>query len=111
VELVFVIAVAVAVWAAWYSIRRARRPGFWRIAARYPDQAYDWFTTHDCWVVADPESGAMQRPDDAEFAGPYILRVPKLGGRRVAVYGRRDEMKESQDAFLAFRGLRDASYI
>lgn len=105
------LAVAVAAWAAWHTVRRARRPDFWRVAARYPDWAYDWFTTHDCWIVVDPESGAMQRPDDVDLAGPYILRVPKLGGRRVAVYGRRTEMKDFQDAFLTVRGLRDARFV
>jgi hypothetical protein len=31
--------------------------------------------------------------------------VPKLGGHRVAVYGRRSAMEESQRAFLSVHGL------
>jgi hypothetical protein len=33
-----------------------------------------------------------------------LLWVPKLGGRRVLVYGRREEVKESQEAFIRVFG-------
>ncbi len=88
----------------WLYARR-RRPEFWQVAARYPDKAYDWFVNHDEWVVVDPEAGRPAKPDEGEFEGPFIVWVPKLGGRQVAVYGEREAMKESQRAFLRVHGL------
>ena len=89
----------------WWFVLRRRPPDFWRLAARYPDKAYQWFTDHDDWIVLDPDAGRLAVPDGREFDGPYLFWVPKLGGRRVAVYGRRSAMQESQRAFLAVHGL------
>ncbi len=89
----------------WWFVLRRRPPDFWRLAARYPDKAYQWFTDHDDWLVLDPDAGKIAVPDGREFDGPYLFWVPKLGGRRVAVYGRRSAMQESQRAFLAVHGL------
>lgn len=89
----------------WWFVLRRRPPDFWQLAARYPDKAYQWFTDHDDWIVLDPEAGKLAVPDGREFDGPYLFWVPKLGGRRVAVYGRRSAMHESQRAFLAVHGL------
>lgn len=93
---------SVGVW--WLFIRRPP-PDFWRLAARYPDKAYDWFQDHGEWIVADYGVEKQPRPDTAEFEGPFLFWVPKLGGRRVAVYGRRGKMRESQRAFLRTHGL------
>ncbi len=97
--------------AIWFARHRARRMDFWKVAARYPDWAYDWFTHQSCWVVVDPEVKGARKPDGDEFIGPHILRVPKLGGRRVAVWGRRDKAAASQRAFLEYRGLRSSEYM
>ena len=89
----------------WWFLLRRRPPDFWGLAARYPDKAYDWFTDHDDWVVVDPDVGKVSVPDEEEFDGPFLFWVPRLGGRRVAVYGRRATMAESQRAFLSVHGL------
>ncbi|MBE0591514.1 MAG: hypothetical protein IH616_03845 [Gemmatimonadales bacterium] len=89
----------------WWFVLRRRPPDFWQLAARYPDKAYQWFIDHDDWIVLDPDAGKLQVPDGREFDGPYLFWVPKLGGRRVAVYGRRSAMEESQRAFLSVHGL------
>ena len=89
----------------WWFVLRRPQPDFWRLAARYPDKAYEWFLRHDEWLVIDPEAGKMPKPDDREFEGPHLLWVPQLGGRRVAVYGRLGQAKESQEAFLRVHGL------
>ena len=86
--------------------RRSKPPDFWKLASERPDHAYDWFVSHDGWVVVDFDAGRRQKPTGEEFVGPFILRVPKLGGRRVAVYGRRGSMEESEDAFVRFFGAR-----
>jgi hypothetical protein len=84
---------------------RPRMPDFWQVAARYPDKAYDWFVSHDEWVVIDPASDHQPKVDQRAYEGPFLLWVPKLGGRRIVVYGRRGAMKESQRAFLMHRGV------
>ncbi len=99
-----VLAALASVVMLWMYLRR-RLPDFWQVAARYPDKAYDWFESHDEWLVVDPEAGRVSPPDDDEFDGPFLLWVPKLGGRRVAVYGRRDVLRESERAFLRLHGF------
>jgi hypothetical protein len=84
---------------AWYLAERPRYPDFWQLAARYPDNAYDWFTTHEGWIVVDPESGPIPSLSASDYEGPFILWVPKLGGRRVVVYGMKSRIRESQEAF------------
>ena len=88
----------------WLYLRR-RLPDFWQVVARYPDKAYGWFETHEEWLILDPEAGRVSAPDEDEFEGPFLLWVPKLGGRRVAVYGRRVAMRESERAFLKIHGF------
>jgi hypothetical protein len=88
----------------WLYLRR-RLPDFWQVVARYPDKAYGWFESHDEWLIVDPEAGRVSAPDEDEFEGPFLLWVPKLGGRRVAVYCRRVAMQESERAFLKIHGF------
>jgi hypothetical protein len=85
---------------------RPKPPDFWKLASERPDHAYDWFVSHDGWVVVDFDARRHKKPKGAEFVGPFILRVPKLGGRRVAVYGRRGSMEESEETFVRFFGAR-----
>ncbi len=99
-----VLAALASVVMLWMYLRR-RLPDFWEVAARYPDKAYDWFESHDEWLVVDPEAGRISPPDEDEFDGPFLLWVPKLGGRRVAVYGRRDAMRDSERVFLRMHGF------
>ncbi len=89
-----------------YLRSRVKTPDFWKLAARQPDHAYDWFVSHDGWVVIDFDRRHHRHPGGAEFEGPFILRVPKLGGKRVAVYGRRGTIEQSQEAFVRFFGAR-----
>ncbi len=89
-----------------YIRSRVKHPDFWKLAAERPDHAYDWFVSHDGWVVVDFDRRHHEKPKGEEFEGPFILRVPKLGGRRVAIYGRRGSMEESQEVFVRFFGAR-----
>jgi hypothetical protein len=100
------------VWLIYLRARRPRPPDFWKLAASRPDQAYDWFISHDDWVVVDFDQRHHGKPGAGSFVGPFILRVPKLGGRRVAIYGRSDAIAESQEAFVRiFAGLADESRV
>ena len=89
----------------WWFFLRRRPPDFWKLAARYPDKAYDWFQDHEEWWVVDPEGGPQPTPNAGEWEGPFIFWVPKIGGRSVMVYGKKGLMEESQCSFLAMRGL------
>ena len=89
-----------------YARSRVKHPDFWKLAAQQPDHAYDWFTSHEGWVVVDFDRRHHEKPKGDQFLGPFILRVPKLGGRRVAIYGRRGTMEESQEVFVRFFGAR-----
>ena len=108
VFLVFVLPALVLVGGSvllWWFFLRRRPPDFWKLAARYPDKAYDWFQDHEEWWVVDPEGGPQPKPDAEEWEGPFIFWVPKIGGRSVMVYGKKGSMDESQRSFLAMRGL------
>jgi hypothetical protein len=89
----------------WWFFLRRRPPDFWKLAARYPDKAYDWLVDHEEWWVVDPKGGPQPTPDPEEYEGPFIFWVPKIGGRSVMVYGKKGSMEESQRSFLAMRGL------
>ena len=89
-----------------YLRSRVKTPDFWKLAARQPDHAYEWFVTHDGWAVVDFEQRHHRKPKGTDVVGPFILRVPKLGGKRVAIYGLRGLMEESQEAFVRFFGAR-----
>jgi hypothetical protein len=81
-----------------------RPPDFWKLAARRPNEAYDWFISHDGWIVVDFDRRRHRKPAGDNLVGPFILRVPKLGGRRVAVYGRGAAVSESQGDFVRIFG-------
>lgn len=99
--------IGVALGLTWLLLLRARRPrppNFWKLAARRPNEAYDWFVSHDGWIVVDFDRRRHEKPAGDSLVGPFILRVPKLGGRRVAVYGRGAAVTESQDDFVRIFG-------
>ncbi len=94
------------IWLLFLRARAPRPPDFWKLAARRPNEAYDWFISHDGWIVVDFDRRRHQKPAGENLVGPFILRVPKLGGRRVAVYGREGTTADSQEAFVRiFAGL------
>ncbi len=99
--ILFIIGIAFAV---WFIVLRQGKIGFWKLAAKYPNEAYDWFMNEDCWVIIDPQSGLTKKPELRDFNGPFWLLVPKLGGRKVTIYGRFDEIEESQKRFMELYG-------
>lgn len=73
---------------------------FWKLTARFPDDAYDWFVSESqSWLVADETNQEADRPSRENYVGPFRLAVPKLGGKVVTVYGRRDSIEDSQRRF------------
>lgn len=98
----FAIAVIVAAATYWYFILRPGRLDFWRFVAKHPDAAYDHFKSDACWKIFEerrPENYRTIVPKP-EWAGPFRITVPKLGGKLVYVFGRRPDFSRSQDDFL-----------
>jgi len=89
----------------WRSVMgRYGALGFWQVAGRMPDEAFDWFISDDAWVVVDPRRPHAQSDHSRDgFVGPFKLVVPKVGGV-VTLYADADRIDESQAAFLAAHG-------
>ena len=84
----------------WYVIYRAGNPSFWKLASKFPDEAFDWSMAEDCWVVLDPSDPNSGPPAPrGGYTGPFLLWIPKLGGKRVKVYGKHDQVEASQERF------------
>ena len=86
--------------AVWFFFFKKGNLKFWKVASKYPNEAYEWFIREECWIVIDLQSSATEKPDPREFNGPFWLKVPKLGGRIVNIYGHFDEIEDSQKRFL-----------
>ncbi len=85
----------------WYALYRIGRPRFWRVASKHPDEAYDWFVREQCWIVVDPDDADPDKPEPrSDYSGPFMLWVPKLGWKRVIIYGKHDEIEDSERRFL-----------
>ncbi len=93
--------------AYWFFILRPGRLHFWRVAAKYPDDAYGHFKADTSWKVFEeglPENFRSNFPK-SEWVGPFRLTVPKLGGKTIVVFGKRLDFERSQNEFLAkFKG-------
>ena len=62
---------------------------FWNLAAQYPDEFYRLFMESEAWHVNDGLPNYTQPSlSYGEWAGPFLLQVPTLGGRVAKVYGR-----------------------
>jgi len=101
-EMKVLIVVAILVFLYWFFILRPGRLDFWKIASKYPDEAYNLFISEDCWKVFDENL-----PDDHQFivpkedwAGPFRHRVPKLGNRMIYVFGKYPNFEKSQNEFM-----------
>ena len=89
----------------WRSVMvRHGALGFWQVAARIPDEAFDWFVSDDTWTVVDPgQPGAESLRSRDELVGPFKLAVPKAD-RVVTLFADANRIDASQAAFLAAHG-------
>ena len=100
---ILIIVVVILVFLYWYFILRPGRLDFWKIANKYPDEAYDLFTSEDCWKVfveslSDDYQSIVPKED---WSGPFRLRVPKLGNRMIYIFGKYPNFEKSQNEFMA----------
>ncbi len=98
----FIISVLVIVATYWFFVLRPGRLDFWRFVAKHPDAAYDHFKADGCWRVFEDELPKNYRDilPKSEWAGPFRITVPKLGGKLVRVFGKRPDFGRSQDDFF-----------
>ncbi len=86
----------------WYWLSKLGSYDFWKVAAKHPNEAYDWFMVDGAWAVVDPDDPMSMRPEPREeYDGPNWLWIPKLGGRRISIWGRIDSFEASQKRFIA----------
>ena len=96
--------------AIWLFSYLGGNPQFWHVAAKYPDEAFDWFMEEPCWVVVEPDGPPPSFPEGrSAYSGPFSHFVPKLGNRRVQVFGLADAIEASQHQFL--EKLRDSGRL
>ena len=95
------VAVALIVW--WVTRLRSGNPSFWRLAAKYPDQAYDLLVASSSWhaFVGDLPPEYRQKVPSSSWDGPFKMVVPKLGGQTVYLFGRVPEYEKSQKEIAA----------
>lgn len=100
-EVIVFIIIGAAIY--WFFILRPGRLDFWRIAAKYPDAAYEHFKSDPCWRVFEE-----QLPDNyrslvpkSEWVGPFRLIVPNLGNKTVHIFGKHPTLERSQNDFLS----------
>lgn len=94
----------IALWRA-VMVRRGALD-FWQVAARRPDEAFEWFLSDDTWtVVESPYQQAESSLPRGGMTGPFKLVVPKAGGA-VTLFADASRIDASQAAFLAAHGTR-----
>jgi hypothetical protein len=96
------IAIAVLVFLYWFFILRPGRLDFWKIANKYPDEAYDFIQSEDCWMIFEdnlPNDYQSTVPKE-NWTGPFRLLIPKLGNRFIYIFGKYPDFKNSQNDFI-----------
>ena len=99
--IVIIIIILVAAFLYWLLVHRPKNY-FWKVASKYPDLAYKFFLSKDCWKVFEgrlPENHRSIVPKE-NWAGPFQLSVPKIGHKNIYVFGKYPDFKQSQDEFL-----------
>lgn len=86
----------------YFIILKPGRLDFWKLAAKHPDRAFDFFQQHDCWkvFVDKPENGCKNALPPGEWDGPFKLAIPKFGGKVITIFGKIPEYEQAQRQFL-----------
>lgn len=87
----------------WFFVLRPGRLDFWRVAARHPDDAYEYFRSDCGWRIFDnnlPEDFRSIVPP-SDWVGPFRLMVPKLDNKTVYIFGKTCTLESSQNDFLS----------
>lgn len=96
------IIIAILILLYWLFIVRPGRLDFWKIASKYPDEAYDFFMSKGCWKVFEeslPDDYRSLVPKE-DWTGPFRLWIPKLGNKMIYVFGRYPDFEPAQNEFM-----------
>ena len=95
--------IAVLIFLYWLFILRPGRVDFWKIASKYPDDAYDFFKSKECWKVFEGDLPVDYRSivPKEDWTGPFRLSIPKIGNRMIHVFGKYPDFEQSQNEFVA----------
>lgn len=74
---------------------------FWKLVAKFPDDAYDFFEGEECWVtfIEQSEGGYQNALPPGDWDGPFRAAVPKIS-RVINVFGRVPDYHDSQKIFM-----------
>ena len=95
--------IVILVFLYWFFILRPGRLDFWKIASKYPDKAYDFFKSKECWNVFEgdlPDDYRSIVPKD-DWTGPFRLWIPKIGNKVIYVFGKYPDFVQAQKDFMA----------
>lgn len=101
-RLILTIVALVLIWRGWRYWYELSGRSFWKIVARHPDLAFDWFRQEPGWMIVgidehDPPGEPQPR---GEYSGPYWLAVPKLNGKMIKIYAHHSILDDSQRRFV-----------
>jgi hypothetical protein len=99
-EIVIGFVIVIFLW--WLLILRPGKIDFWKLAKKFPDDAYDYFQSEECWMIFEnelPEDYHTIAPKKS-WTGPFQHKVPKLGGIVIKVFGRYPDFNQSQNRFV-----------
>ncbi len=94
------IVLAILVFMYWLIILRPGRLNFWKIASKYPNEAYDLFVSEECWKVFEENVPDNHQSIVPNWTGPFRLTVPKLGNKMIHVFGKYPDFQKSQNDFM-----------
>jgi hypothetical protein len=101
-KVVIALAIIVAAIVVAAVFLRLHKRGFWSIASKHPDAAYDFFRANVCWRVFEEGLPKHYRKivPKPHWSGPYHLIVPKIGHKTIHVFGKHPDFSRSQAEFL-----------
>lgn len=97
----WILLVVILIVVYYLVILKPGRLDFWKVASKHPDDVFEMFQQQDCWSVflEKPEGGYKSELPPGEWDGPFMFVVPKLGGKRIIVYGKVPEYQKAQQEF------------
>ncbi len=98
----WIVLVVILAVAYYFVILKPGRLDFWKVAGKHPDDVFEMFQKQDRWHVffEKPGGGYKSALPPGEWDGPFMLAIPKLGGRRITVYGKVPEYEKAQQDFM-----------
>ena len=78
---------------------------FWRLAAKFPDDAFVFFTSRECFYVDSGGATTKGNPErPGKWDGPFWFDYPPLGGP-LRIYGRAPDYLTAQQEFVRTFGI------